>query len=244
MLWKTLGGRCLQRTANGACVFDNILFRWLTLDSSALQTVLNKSNPQKPGLNYINALIFMAREKPGSSCMMGLGGAAIAHALSRYMKGFRICAVEQSEEIIELAAQYFMTARIPNLDIIHEEASVFARNSPRQFKHVMIDLFNAESFPASCCNEAFFADCKRLLVPGGFLAVNLANRDEQRPIFEMIRKKFSALVAIPVKNCANLIIIACEDGQIMPLLDIFKQSKQLKNLTWDEAWGCVAEFRT
>lgn len=243
MPWKTLGGRCLKRTAQGACVFDNFFFRWLTLDSKALQTVLNKCNLQKPGLHYINALVFMAREKPGPSCMLGLGGAAIAHALSPYMKNFRICAVEQSDEIIELAAQYFMTDRIPNLDIIHEEASFFVKNSPQQFRHIMIDLFNAESFPVSCCNEAFFSDCKQLLVPGGFLAVNLANRDEQRPIFDMIRKHFSALVAIPVKKCANLVLIASENEQVMPLLDVFKRSKQLKNLTWDETWGCVAEFR-
>ena len=244
MLWKTLGGRCLKRTANGAGVFDNFFFRWLTLDSKALQTVLNKRQPQNPGLLYINALIFMAREIPGPSCMLGLGGAAIAHALSAHMGNFRICAIEQSEEIISLAAQYFMTERIPNLDIIHEEASSFASNSPQQFMHIMIDLFNAESFPVSCCNEQFFADCKRMLNPGGFLAVNLANRDEQRPIFEMIRKTFSsATVAIPVKNCANLVLVASKDEQVMPLLDIFKGSKRLKHLTWDETWGCVAEFR-
>jgi spermidine synthase len=176
--------------------------------------------------------------------MLGLGGAAIAHALSPYMDNFKICAVEQSEEIISLAAQYFMTDRIPNLEIIHEEASIFVRNSPQQFKHMMIDLFNAESFPATCCNDRFFADCKRMLVPDGFLAVNLANRNEQRPIFEMIRKQFSsATIAIPVRNCANLVLVACQDEQVMPFLDIFKRNKQLKKLTWDERWGCVAEFR-
>lgn len=245
MLWKTLGGRCLKRTANGARIYDNYFFRWLTLDSDALQTVLNKFHPHKAGLNYINALIFMARETPGDCCMLGLGGAAIAHALSPCISGFRISAVEYSDEIINLAAQYFMTDLLSNLDVIHEEASVFVNNCPQQFKHLMVDLFNAESFPATCYNDHFFANCKRLLLPGGFLAVNLANRSEQRPIFDMIKKQFaSSMITIPIKKCTNLIVIATKNDSITPLLSIFRQSKQLKKLTWDEYWGCVAELKT
>lgn len=244
MLWKTFAGRCLKRTANEARVYDNWFFRWLTFDSDALQTVLNKRHPEKAALNYINVLIFMARKSPGNSCMLGLGGGAIAHSLSPFLSDFKIYAVENSEEVINLASQYFMTDSLPNLEIIHAEASVFVSNYPQPFKHLMVDLFNAESFPATCYNDQFFYNCKRLLLPDGILAVNLANGYEQRPIFEMIRKQFSsATIAIPVKNCNNLIVIAIKNQSVTPLLNIFKHSKQLKKLTWDETWGCVAELK-
>ena len=245
MLWKILGGRCLYDASSGVRVFDNYFFRWLQLDSDALQTVLNKFYPQKAGLNYINALVFMARGTPGDCCMLGLGGAAIAHALSPYMANFKITAVEFNSEIIRLAPRFFMTDRLANLEIIHDEASAFVSHSSQSFQHIMVDLFNANSFPGSCNNEQFFADCKQRLCPGGTLAVNLANRHEQKPIFELIKKQFSgATVAIPIKNCANLIVVATKDCSITPLLNHFKNSKQLKQLAWDEIWGCVAELKT
>ncbi|MDP1604708.1 MAG: hypothetical protein Q8M03_15755 [Legionella sp.] len=243
MLWRTFGGRCIYHSPTGIQIFDNYFFRWLKFDSEALQTLLFKLAPEHAGLDYIKALISPAKKMPGNTCMLGLGGGGVAHALSPFLINSTLLAVEYDEEVIQLAAQFFMTEQLSNLKVIHHEANEFVSNYSEQFLHIIVDLSNANSFPASCYNDEFFAQCKRILLPDGFLAVNLANPHEQRPVFEMIKKQFcGATVTLPIKECANVVIIACNSNKVSTLLDIFKNYPGLKRLTWDETWGCVAHL--
>lgn len=247
MLWKIWNGRILYQSETGIRVLDNYFFRILKFNSSPYQTVINTSRPQKPSLPYIQALNFMAAQQPGHCLLLGLGGAGVAHALSPFLKTFdyKITAVEISQEVIAVAQKYFMIEKISNLTIIHADANHFVQESHSYppFKHILIDLSDAERFPPDCNRELFFAQCKARLAKGGFLAINLANRNEQRPIFDMLKKQFSSpLVAIPLKKCANMVIVAAKDEATPKLLDAFKASQQVQSLRWDSYWGCVAEL--
>lgn len=244
MLWKIIGGRRIYRTESGISVYDNYFFRWLKINSEALQTVINKFIPQKAALNYVQPLIFAAKQKPGNCCMLGLGGAGVAHALAPFVRDFTITAVELNPEIIYIAAHFFMTGKLPNLTIIHEDASSFVSHNNQQYNHILVDLFNAHAFPDACYNEAFFEHCRRMLLPGGILAVNLANREEHRPIFNLIKKQFAqSTLAIPVKGCANLIVMASKSNRVKNMLDLFTASNQLEQLSWSEKWGCIAKLK-
>lgn len=243
MLWKTLGGRCIHRSPKGIRVFDNYFFRWLTFDSNTLQTLLYKAAPHRCGLEYIQLLVLAAQETPGNTCLFGLGGGAAAHSLSRYLNPFQLSIVELDEEIIQLASQFFMVDQVSNLDIIHAEASQYAHQCQKKFQHILIDLFNADTFPDTCNQDAFFIRCREMLLPNGILAINLANKNEQRLIFERITKVFSSnTISVPVKNCANIIVFASNDKPTRLLERLKNSSKQLQSFTWDQNWGCVAEF--
>ena len=84
-MWKTFAGRCIYASPNGAKVYQNLRYRWLTLGSDAIQTLLHRYQPQHFGLNYVNQLTFAAKHTPGDSCLLGLGGAGVAHALAPYL---------------------------------------------------------------------------------------------------------------------------------------------------------------
>lgn len=242
-LWKTIGGRCLYQSPNGSRVFDNYLFRWLMFDSSALQTLIYRNAPHKAGLYYVNALCLAAQKKPGNACLLGLGGAGVAHALAPYLNAFTLTAIELNQEIIDIAAQFFMTNELRNLEIIHREANLFVTHCDRQFQHIMVDLFNANSFPEPCNNDDFFSHCRRILLPEGILAVNLANKREQLALFSKIKHSFNGItVIIPVKKCANMIVLASNSHNISSLLTLLKNCTQIKRLVWDRQWGCIAEY--
>ena len=105
----------------------------------------------------------------------------------------------------------------------------------------MIDLFNAHGFPEQCNNADFFGHCRDLLLPQGILAVNLANIAEQWPIFMQIRTHFQqCTICIPVKGTANMIVLGYKDTSIKPLLNMLDNHFNLKQLTWDPHWGCIA----
>ena len=182
-----------------------------------------------------------ARAMPGKSCLLGLGGGGGAHALTPYLGSFLLDAVENNQDVITIAANYFMTEQIKNLNVIHQDANEFVQCAPMQYQHLMIDLFNANSFPEHCNNAYFFKQCRRIILPGGVLALNLANIHEQWPIFNHVRHHFPhCTVSIPVKNSANMIVLAYKGKSVNSLLDFLKRYHPLKQLTWDPKWGYVA----
>lgn len=213
---------------------------------------MDKSHPEEPVLYYINPLIFLAKILPGNSCLLGLGGGAIAHALAPYLGDYPIIAVESSREIIDAAFEYFMLKRITQLEVICENANNFmtkittsAISLKQPFKHLIIDLFNDERFPPECFNESFFSNCQKCLQPDGFIAINVAKREEHRLIFNLLKQQFaSAVLCIPVKKTSNIVFFAANSGSLNTLLDCFKKNKQLKRLTWDSVWGTVAVLKS
>jgi len=244
MLWKTRYGRCIYRGADDLAVYDNLYFRWLMLGGDALQTVLNKFAPYKPALAYINPLICAAKADPGTTCMLGLGGAGVAHALSPVLNDKLLTAVELSNDVISTASRFFMLNKLANIEVINDDANLFVSSCTRQFKHLLIDLSNAYSFPANCNNAIFFENCQRLLTADGVLAINIANWHEQRIFFEKLVSLFNnAIVCIPVKNCANVIFLASNSKSPDPLLAMLENNSDVRQLTWESNWGYVATFK-
>ena len=241
MMWKTLGGRCIYQSGN-IQIKQNCIYRWLTFNSNALQTVINRRHPQTPALHYIFSMTQLACLLPGPSCLLGLGGGGAAHTLAPYLGEFQLDAVESNLEIITIAADYFMTKHIKNMNVIHQDAYEFIQNTSRQYQHLLVDIFNAHSFPEHCNNSDFFKQCRRILASGGLLAVNLANSNEQRGILDCIRHHFpQCTVCIPIKHCANLIVLAYKGKSINKLLHLLKHHCRLKQFYWDPAWGYVAQ---
>ncbi|RJT48303.1 hypothetical protein D6J04_04175 [Legionella taurinensis] len=244
MIWKTFAGRCIYQSQTGTRVYENMIFRWLKFESKAIQTLINKHYPASPALHYIKPLLFMAKQFPDHCCLMGLGGAGAAHALSPFLTSSKITAVEISQEIVDVASRFFMLSTIPNLEVIHQDAFHFIENTPRTFRHIIVDLFNASHFPPHCNNDTFFALCKSRLSKDGILAVNLANRQEQRPIFEMMQRQFGYnMVSIPVEGCANLVILASNSEDNQFLKHYFTTHKQVKRMAWDATWGHLAAIK-
>ncbi len=243
MIWETLTGRCVYQGQTGTRVYQNRRYRWLTFDSKAIQTLLNRRHPERSGLQYILPLTLAAREIPGSTCLLGLGGAGVAHALAHASKQIPLDAVESSAEVIEIASAWFMTGHLGNLSIIQQDALVFVQQTRNQYQHLIVDLFDAHSFPAHCNNTGFFSQCHQILLPGGVLAVNLANINESWPVFMHIRSHFQqAAACIPVHGTPNMVVLAYKGNSAKPLLNLLEHHPGIKQLTWEPKWGYVARI--
>ncbi len=240
---KTAVSKCIYQSPNGIMVLQNPLYRWLTFNSGAIQTLILRKNPKKPGLEYILYLMYAAKLLTGDCCILGLGGAGVVHALAPFMNQHRLTAVECNAEVIEVAKQYFMLNDIANLKVVCSEASIFVGQTQQKYTHLLVDLYNAYAFPIECASTEFFMNCKRRLHPNGVISINLANHHQQLSIFKLIQDCFQVYtIAIPVNNTANLIIMACHQDNFKQLLELIKQDKKLKNLEWDSLWGYVARF--
>jgi spermidine synthase len=240
---KITGGRCIHDAENGIKVYQNPFYRWLTFGSPAIQTLINRRHLERPGLSYINYLKIPLCARPGDSCLLGLGGAGIAHAVAPYIGTSSLLAVEHDAHVIKIANDFFMSNRLKNLAIVHQDAEKFVRETKTYFQHLIVDLYGAVAFPEHCNTPEFFESCRGLLDSEGVLAVNIANCSEHKPILEHIKSGFSSrTVLLPVKGTSNLIILACKGPTINPLLNLIKKNNALKKLTWDAQWGCVAQL--
>lgn len=241
-MWQTRLGRSIYTSSSGYNVYENCRYRWLTLGSDALQTVINRRNPAKPVLYYLPALTLMARAMPGEVCMLGLGGAGVAHLLVGTLFTDKITAVERSSEVITIAQQFFMTEQISTLEIIHQAAQDYLKQSTTCYPHLIIDLYGAHFFPKSCATADFFSDCAQHLSTNGFMAVNLANSREQWPIVQLIKQQFKNTLIIPVRHSANMVVLASLQQHSKEFIEQISACKELKRISLVSDWGYVASI--
>lgn len=244
MIWKATQGRCIHHSDNGIQVYQNFFYRWLTFNNDDIQTLINRHRPHIPALTYIDPLSFGIRLNPMDCCLLGLGGGAVPHAMNPYLKEHRMFAVENNAEIIDIAKKYFMIDRIKSLNILHQDAYDFVTYCDQRFGYLMIDLFNANSFPEHCNTQSFFLHCQRVLLPEGILAINLPNLREQWSIYQHISAIFNqCTVLLPTLRSTNTLLFACNGTTTTPLLELLKRNRRLKRLSWEPHWGYIAEMK-
>lgn len=238
-MWKTKFGRCIYTSDSGYKVYQNLCYRWLTLGSTALQTVVNRYKPSRPGLYYLPALTLMARKYPGSTCMLGLGGAGVALML----KNMPLIAVDNSEEIIDIAKRFFMIEHLKNLKVINQDASEFVQKTGTKFVHLIVDLYNANHFPPECATAQFFSSCRKIISEEGFLALNLANIKEQSPIFNLVKVAFKHTLVVPIRKSANMVIFASNSGSKELFLEKITNTHAFKRVFLVNSWGYVGDLK-
>lgn len=238
-MWKTKLRSCIYTSPSGYKVYQNACYRWLTLGSNALQTVINRYKPYKPVLYYLPALTLMARKYPGTVCMLGLGGAGVALMLN----DMPLIAVDNSEEVIDIAKRFFIMDRLKNLTIIHENAMDYVQQCERNFTHLIVDLYNANHFPPECGHTDFFASCKKIITEDGFLAINLANIKEQYSIFQLVKNHFKNTLVIPIRKSANMVIFAAKNDNKELFVNKIKQTAAFKRIIWVDSWGYVGDYK-
>lgn len=89
----------------------------------------------------------------------------------------------------------------------------------------------------------FFAQCKNRLTHDGFLSINLANLKEQHAILQLIKKYFSNTMVIPIRKCANMVIIASNHQSKDVFINKLLSTKEIKKVVLVSSWGYVAEMK-
>ncbi len=141
-----------------------------------------------------------------------------------------LIAVDNSEEVIDIARRFFMADSLTGLTIVHDNAMDYVQNCPQNFSHVMVDLYDANHFPAECAQEAFFSSCHRII-------------KEQSHLFQLIRKQFKHTFIIPIKNSANMVIYAVKSNNLESFIRTMEQTGAFKRIIWVDSWGYVGEYK-
>ena len=236
---KTFYKKCIYSN-HGIKVYQNWFYRWLTFDSRPIQSLINRKQPWRHILNYLPPMLLCASEWPGKTCLMGLGGASIIHSLNQNNHQDVIDVCELSQEVIDVSERFFYLKRYKNVNLLKADAAEFIQNNQTRYQHILVDLFDDQSFPEHCNNSIFFQHCYESLTEDGVLTINIANPVQHKTILGYLQEYFDQqIISIPIEHSTNFVLIAFKERQFDEILNLFYKNFKIKMQEWDPEFGYI-----
>ena len=236
---KTFFKRCIYHDKE-IRVYQNFIYRWFTFGTKPIQSMVNRRHPERHILSYLTPMLIVAKSSPGPTCVLGLGGASMIHSLRQVDQNNTIDICELSSNVVNVSKHFFYLDKCQNINLTQKDAAIYIKNNIRKYKHILIDLFNEQSFPDNCNTPEFFKDCFMSLAKKGVLAINIANPCQYRSILHLLKEIFeNNIISIPIKHSANYVIIAFKDRSFEDILGFFYQNFKIKVQEWDSEFGYV-----
>jgi spermidine synthase len=154
-------------------------------------------------LLHIAALQAKARRR---ALFVGCGGGVALRQFANLYPGLAIDLVEREAQVVELARAWYGLDDIPGLAVHIAEGASFVQHAPASSWDVaVIDAFDtsdAGDVPQTLLGAPFFAALRRLLRPGGALAVNvIGTLDGHGPVRDVsacLQRFFRRVRVVPV----------------------------------------------
>lgn len=158
--------------------------RYLHLGSPWVQGAMRLRRPDAVELVYVQRMLASllwlptgALQAGGHAVQLGLGAGAITRFVHRQL-GWRATAVEINPLVIAAARLWFgLPDSAPGLELVHDDALHWLDAAPAGSARLLhVDLYDQEAAAPVLDDVDFYAACRRLLQPGGLMAVNLFGR--------------------------------------------------------------------
>lgn len=158
--------------------------RYLHLGTEWVQGAMRLRRPHAIELEYVRRMMAWLLWRPpaavgdGHAVQLGLGAGTITRFCHRVL-GMRTTAVEINPGVIAACRTYF---RLPDdddrLHVIRGDAARWIREPHRRgtVDVLCVDLYDHEAAAPVLDDEAFYADCRGVLMAGGVMSVNLFGR--------------------------------------------------------------------
>jgi spermidine synthase len=161
--------------------------RYLHLGTPWVQGAMRIARPQRIELEYVQRMLASLLWRPtdelgeGHAVQLGLGAATITRFTLQALS-MPTTAVEINPHVLVACHTWFRLPRSgPLLDVALDDAGAWLRSSGAaklagEVSLLHVDLYDQEAAAPVLDDEAFYADARQLLAPGGVMAVNLFGR--------------------------------------------------------------------
>jgi len=161
--------------------------RYLHLGSVWVQGAMRILQPHKVELDYIQrmlaALLWLPTEalsrgpglQTGQAVQLGLGAGALTRFTCLQL-GMATTVVEINPQVVEVGASWFALPQEAEV-VLGDAADWLAQAEPAHVTLLHVDLYDHEAAAPVLDSQDFYAACRRVLVDGGVMAVNLFGRD-------------------------------------------------------------------
>ena len=165
--------------------FDGV--RYLHLGTDWVQGAMRIRKPRQLELEYIQRMMAWLLWQPaqalaadaGRAVHLGLGAGALTRFTHQVMR-WPTTVVELNDSVLQANRLWFqLPADDARLQVVEGDAADWVRE-PAHWQTataLCVDLYDHEAAAPVLDDEAFYADCRQVLVDGGLMAVNLFGRD-------------------------------------------------------------------
>ena len=169
---------------------------------------------------YTQALILplIWNSTPESAYMIGFGGGRVPMVLHHYFPHIRIESTEIDPEVLKVAASHFGILYDGRQKTTIQDGREYLNQRPPSMRYdfILNDAFRGTGYgPVHLSTREFYADCKRHLVEGGIVAVNLVESD---PIFlskvNTIRASFKSAYLLVDEDAT--VVFGTDAERLMP----------------------------
>lgn len=154
--------------------------RTLEFTPGDIQSEMRLSDPDALVLPYARAMMCFAlfAPHPRHIVMVGLGGGSLLKFCHRHFPRTRITVLEVRADVIALREQFRVPPDDARLRVVHCDASAWLAQADAAVCDVLlVDGFDVAGLPPALKGAGFYADCRRVLRPGGVLAANIFTYD-------------------------------------------------------------------
>lgn len=156
--------------------------RKLRFDGAAVQSAMRLDAPFALELGYTRAMMgfLLLRPDPRRIVVVGLGGGSLPKFCHRALPKARLTVIEIDPRVIALRDQFLIPPDGERLRVIEADASEYLARAAAAADVVLVDGYDRWGLPERLCSDAFYADCRRALTPGGVLVANLWGQEPNR----------------------------------------------------------------
>lgn len=141
--------------------------------------------------------------------VLGLATGMVAKLINKKFKNAKIVGVEIDPVMIDIGKKYFDLDKIPNLEILNQDAKRYTLNAKEQFDLILVDLYLGDQPPSFLYSPKFLKELKKLgkLVIINHLFYDEAKKSKAQALIKQLDKYFKKITLNHV--ITNLMII-CE----------------------------------
>ncbi len=216
-----IGDRHAVLTPDSAYVLETGTSRSLHFNSPWVQSVMRIEEPDALVLAYTQMMMafLLFNPAPERVALIGLGGGSLAKYCLKHLPDITLTAVEKSEDVLSLRAQFCIPAENRKFRVIHADGADFIRNRHQQkFDVILLDAFDEKGLPPTLGSQGFYDHCFARLQDGGVLVANFPDDDGRFGTYAArVRESFDEqVVSIQATEDGNKILFALKSGSFPP----------------------------
>lgn len=213
-------------------VFDDGKFRTLSFADGDEQSRVQLKQPHVLQHEYTQAMLLaLIDRKPKRACVLGLGGGALVHALSKVVSGIHVTAVELRPEIVSIAEEFFRLPKSKRIEVITDDAIAFVEsNKSKKFDILFTDLYQHFGMDKRVATQSFIEHAKTQIKDGGMLILNCWEEHQyQLDLKETLLEQFNTVTALDT-GCGNWVVFATNAPHSLNLKQQKDECTQLSQL--------------